>query len=106
MKFTQLRNGQTYKRKADGKIFKIDNEEYYMATPQGLWVKTEDMSLKDEFEPSAGPNVTSYNVMFHKYKNGSLEERQRYLDRIISGAANALDILKSKGLLDEEEPKS
>lgn len=103
MKFTQLKNGQTYRRKTDDKIFKLDGDQYYVATEQGLWEKTEDLNLRDEFEPSAAPNVTSYNVMFHKYKNGTLEERQRYLDKIIQAAANALDVLIKKGILDEEE---
>jgi len=103
MKFTNFRVGQTYKRKSDGKIFKNDNDQFYVADERGVWEKTTDLNLSDAFVPVAAPNVTSYVLMYEKYKNGTIEERDRYFEKIFRGLVQALDELKKDGLIEKNE---
>jgi hypothetical protein len=103
MKFTQLKNEKTYRRKSDGKVFTVKNDHYYVANDQGVWEKTEDLNLKDDFEPCGAPDVSSYVIMYNKYKSGTIEEQQKYLDKIIRASAHALDALKNKGILDGDD---
>lgn len=96
MKFTGFKVGKLYKRKEDGLFFKKENDSYYTCT-DGIWIKTDDLKLADEFEiTQENPGLDTFSYMYNLYKTGDAETQKRYHDKLLSEMAKYLDEIRRK----------
>lgn len=97
MKLTDFSNNVNYKRKSDGKIFKKENENYFVIENK-KWVLTEDLKISDVFEKTHEGNI-EYNLkeLYNLYKSTDITQRDRYLDRFMLEVARRLDGDENEG---------
>lgn len=96
MKFTEFKNEEIYLRNTDKKHFKKNGNTFF-TLESGEWIESEDLKLTDQFTVVHGdPSIVSLEHMYRKYKQGTLEDRDRNFDRLLVQLCREVDKLKEQ----------